>query len=311
MKKTISLVIALISCLTIGAQEFQHYFTDATLRIDYTFTGNAKSQAIAVDELCKIPRWYGKRQRLAELPVEGNGQITVRDHRSQRVIYRNSFSTLFQEWLSYDEAKTNTKAFQNVFLVPYPKDTIDVTLDLKNNRRQAMATLTHTVAPADILIRRIGEKRRHPLRDTPTGSRHNTLHPHRIRGRGIHRKRDARIHRRLPHGNGGSLRTRTVQVDEKQIQHRGSQSNVRRERNIGTRQGNMEKHRTALQLQHLLQRQIPDDTPPERPPRLARGNAIRTHYRAGEHQKLRGRRHTQLLQLVDDSPPGIQTRRRA
>lgn len=158
MKKTISLVIALISCLTIGAQEFQQYFTDATLRIDYTFTGNAKSQAIAVDELCKIPRWYGKRQRLAELPVEGNGQITVRDHRSQRVIYRNSFSTLFQEWLSYDEAKTNTKAFQNVFLVPYPKDTIDVTLDLKNNRRQTMATLTHTVAPADILIRRIGEK---------------------------------------------------------------------------------------------------------------------------------------------------------
>ena len=151
-------MIALISCLTIGAQEFQHYFTDATLRIDYTFTGNAKSQAIAVDELCKIPRWYGKRQRLAELPVEGNGQITVRDHRSQRVIYRNSFSTLFQEWLSYDEAKTNTKAFQNVFLVPYPKDTIDVTLDLKNNRRQTMATLTHTVAPADILIRRIGEK---------------------------------------------------------------------------------------------------------------------------------------------------------
>lgn len=67
---------------TIKAQNFDDYFTDKTLRVDYTFAGNQKQQMIAVDELNVMPRWYGKRQRLAELPVEGNGQITVRDHRS-------------------------------------------------------------------------------------------------------------------------------------------------------------------------------------------------------------------------------------
>ena len=64
---------------TIKAQNFDDYFTDKTLRVDYTFAGNQKQQMIAVDELNVMPRWYGKRQRLAELPVEGNGQITVRD----------------------------------------------------------------------------------------------------------------------------------------------------------------------------------------------------------------------------------------
>lgn len=82
---------------TTKAQNFDDYFTDKTLRVDYTFAGNQKQQMIAVDELNVMPRWYGKRQRLAELPVEGNGQITVRDHRSGKIIYRNSFSTLFQE----------------------------------------------------------------------------------------------------------------------------------------------------------------------------------------------------------------------
>lgn len=140
----------------VQAQEFNEHFTDQTLRIDYIFSGNIDHQEISVDELNIIPGWYGKKQRLSEVPIEGNGQIIVRSHRTQEIIYRNSFSTLFQEWLSYDEAKTIRKAFQNIFLVPMPKDTADVTIVLKNNRREIMTELTHMVVPNDILIRRIG-----------------------------------------------------------------------------------------------------------------------------------------------------------
>lgn len=151
------MVLLFMSAMIADGQDFDRFFEDATLRIDYTFSGNAKQQTIAVDELNRVPRWYGKHRRLADIPVEGSGQITVRDHRSQEVIYKNSFSTLFQEWINYPEAKTVTKSFENVFLVPYPKDTIDVTVDLRNNRREVTASLTHTVVPQDILIRHIGE----------------------------------------------------------------------------------------------------------------------------------------------------------
>ena len=140
----------------VQAQEFNEHFTNQTLRIDYIFSGNIDHQEISVDELNIIPGWYGKKQRLSEVPVEGNGQIIVRSHRTQEIIYRNSFSTLFQEWLSYDEAKTIRKAFQNIFLVPMPKDTADVTVVLKNNRREIMTEFTHMVVPDDSLIRRIG-----------------------------------------------------------------------------------------------------------------------------------------------------------
>ncbi|MGN1253753.1 MAG: M64 family metallopeptidase, partial [Prevotella sp.] len=143
---------------SVSAQDFNSWFQDKTLRIDYIFSGNDHEQHIAVDELCQSPRWYGKRQHLAELPMEGNGQITVRDSVSGQVLYRNSFSTLFQEWQSYPEAKTIDKSFENVFLVPMPKRTVKVTLDLRNNRRQICASLTHVVNPKDILIRHIGEK---------------------------------------------------------------------------------------------------------------------------------------------------------
>lgn len=140
------------------AQDFSTYFQDKTLRIDYIFSGNHDTQHIAVDEMLVEPRWYGKRTHLAEVPVEGNGQITMRDHRTQRVIYRQSFSTLFQEWQTYDEAKTKSRAFENVFLVPMPRDTADITIDLRDNRRRVSSELRHQVAPSDILIRQIGYK---------------------------------------------------------------------------------------------------------------------------------------------------------
>lgn len=142
---------------SIMAQNFDDYFEDKTLRVDYIFAGNVKQQMIALDELNVMPRWYGKRQNLSNLPMEGNGQIIVRSHRTGDVIYRNSFSTLFQEWLSEPESQTNTRSFENVFLVPMPKDTVDISIELRNNRREIMTSFTHQVAPSDILIHHKGE----------------------------------------------------------------------------------------------------------------------------------------------------------
>lgn len=156
-KLILCMAMLLLTAVGATAQDFDRYFQDKTLRIDYIFSGDRNTQHLALDELMVEPRWYGKRRRLAEVPVEGNGQITVRDHRTGRVIYRNSFSTLFQEWQQEPEALHTTKAFENVFLVPMPRDTADVTVDLRDNRRQVCARFTHQVVPTDILIRPIGQ----------------------------------------------------------------------------------------------------------------------------------------------------------
>ena len=162
MKQFLLFLICVLG-LQAHAQQFNDYFEDATLRIDYTFAGNMHEQHVTLDKLNRLPRWYGKRQRLTQVPVEGYGQVIVRHHASGKEIYRQSFSTLFQEWLSYDEAQHTSRSFENVFLVPMPKDTADITLELYNNRRTIMTTFTHQVSPKDILIRRIGEQHRTPF----------------------------------------------------------------------------------------------------------------------------------------------------
>ena len=126
MKKTLIISVLLLSVIITNAQKFEDYFEDRTLRLDYIFAGSNILHNIYVDELVSIPHWYGRRQRLSELPLKGNGQITMRSKTDGTVIYRHSFSTLFQEWLATAEAKRVQKSFENVFLVPYPKDSIEI-----------------------------------------------------------------------------------------------------------------------------------------------------------------------------------------
>ena len=157
MKRLFLSALLLWTVTSMWAQRFEDYFEDRTLRIDYTFSGNYERQQLYVDELVALPRWYGRHTRLAELPLKGNGQLTVRT-KGGEVIYRHSFSSLFQEWLATEEAKHTQKSFENVFLVPFPKQPVEITVELRDYHEQVTASMTHAVDPNDILIRKAGER---------------------------------------------------------------------------------------------------------------------------------------------------------
>ena len=158
MRRIIAVVCLALMVMTAQAVEFDKFFTDSTLRLDYAFAGDAGKQAIYLDQLSRLPKWWGRRARLDEVPVAGDGTITMRDHNSGKVIYMHSFSSLFQEWISTAEAKVVRKSMENVFLVPMPRDTVDITVELRDPHHRVTAMLTHRVAPDDILIARRGER---------------------------------------------------------------------------------------------------------------------------------------------------------
>lgn len=164
-KKILAIMLACIAFQAGShAQDFDEYFIDKTLRVDYLFNGNAEQQAVCLDELVSYPGWAGRRHHLDELPLEGNGNITMTDKKTGRVIYRTSFSSLFQEWVSEEEAKHVTRGFENSFLLPYPKNKAIVTIELKDVYKKTCATFTHEINPEDILIHQRGEAHVSPYR---------------------------------------------------------------------------------------------------------------------------------------------------
>ena len=140
-----------------SAQAFENDFQDSTLRLDYVLAGNAKQQHIYYCKASKSARWAGRKARLAEIPLRGNGQIMISDHETGRLLYVHTFSTLFQEWQAEEEATRVDRAFQTSFNVPMPKRPVDVKVTLTDFHAQVKGLLQHTINPADILIRRIDE----------------------------------------------------------------------------------------------------------------------------------------------------------
>lgn len=156
MKKHILFLLCLIAVASTRAQVFADHFADKTLRVDYIFNGNASGQAICLDGLSALPTWARRKHHLAELPLQGNGQIVMRNAASGKTIYTTSFSSLFQEWLETDEARNVTKGFENTFLLPYPLQPVEIEITLLDPRRNVRASMKHIVHPNDVLIEQKG-----------------------------------------------------------------------------------------------------------------------------------------------------------
>ena len=165
MKKILLFFVCVCLMPEVWAQRFADYFSDKTLRVDYLFTGNASGQDICVDQLSVLPSWAGRRHRLSELPLHGDGQIVMRSKVDGKIIYRHSFSSLFQEWLDTEEARSGVrKGFENTFLLPFPLQKAEVEIVLYDSRGSLQARTVHLVDPEDVLIRRKGEEHVTPHR---------------------------------------------------------------------------------------------------------------------------------------------------
>lgn len=145
-----------LTLLVAAAASFAAGASDNTLRLDYMFTGGCSTVNIALSRMSLTRGWYGRTVNMDRVPVAGNGDIRVVEDGSGRTIYANSFSTLFQEWLSMEESGKIVKAFENTFLVPMPDSPSTVTVRLFDSRQRVICEYSHPVDPEDILISRRG-----------------------------------------------------------------------------------------------------------------------------------------------------------
>ena len=70
MKKsllTFFVMLFMMPCFSLKAQiDYDTYFTDNQLRIDYYLYGNADTVMYALDKLVKEPKWGGPRKQLID-----------------------------------------------------------------------------------------------------------------------------------------------------------------------------------------------------------------------------------------------------
>lgn len=149
--------LALTASLAVTAgtgKPFGQIFSDSTLRVDYVTGRGDNGITILIDGQTKTPGWAGRRKHLDTEPVQGNASIVMTDAQTGDTIYRHNFSSLFLEWLTTPEAQTHPMAFEDSFVMPLPLRDADITMELRDNRHQTLATVTHRYRTDDELVAR-------------------------------------------------------------------------------------------------------------------------------------------------------------
>ena len=106
-----------------------------TLRVDYLHTGGPKGESITLDAVVSEGEWAGSRTQLIDTTNLGKYIFEVIDHASNRVIYSRGFATIYGEWETTAEFRTNDRTFHESLRFPQPNVPVRVVVkkrDLRN-----------------------------------------------------------------------------------------------------------------------------------------------------------------------------------
>ena len=163
----IYLVITVCLCgchkISQSSVNFADYFEMKTLRIDFALIGNAQTQRAELQQLREEPIWGGCIKNLIDPFYFGGYYVKVYDSQTNTLLYSRGFNTLFEEWRTTEQAKTETQSWTNSISVPYPKKTIVVELLARERSDNQFYPLWKMeIDPQSILIDRT------PLQDLKT-----------------------------------------------------------------------------------------------------------------------------------------------
>jgi hypothetical protein len=138
-----------------GQSVFDTYFEKKSLRVDFALSGNAASQTAALQQLREEPVWGGPLRNLIDDSFYGGYYVNVYDKATQKLVYSRGFNTLFEEWRTTEQAKTEIQSWTNSVSIPYPRR--EITLELSGRNREDMQfepLMRVDISPESIFIDR-------------------------------------------------------------------------------------------------------------------------------------------------------------
>jgi len=131
---------------------FDDYFINKTLRMDYSRAGNYNTSQIYFEQFKQEPFWGGAQKNLIDTFNYGHYRLQVFDAETNILLYSVGYASLFQEWQATDEAKTINRSFYESVIMPFPKKEIKILLQERDKKNIFQDIFTTQVSPDNIFI---------------------------------------------------------------------------------------------------------------------------------------------------------------
>ncbi len=155
--------IILVGCLLLlpagpaaaedAAGEFDRWFVDRTLRVDYYHIGNATEEAVTLDRLYEQGAWAGSMVNLLDTRNNGAFYVKVFDAATNQLIFSRGFDTIFREYQTTAPAAAGiSRTFHESFLMPRPRGTFQWTLERRDRTNHLVPVFSTVIDPNAVTV---------------------------------------------------------------------------------------------------------------------------------------------------------------
>jgi len=154
MKKLLVFTLFTLQIALYSQTHFDTWFEGKTLRMDYARAGNDKTVSIYFNEFIEERFWGGSRVNLIDTFKYGRYIVELYDKESSKLLYSRTYSTLFHEWQTTNEAKITNRSFGESVVMPFPRKISVIKLFERDNNHQPILQFEKEVNPNDYFIRK-------------------------------------------------------------------------------------------------------------------------------------------------------------
>jgi hypothetical protein len=153
MRRMRTTIVAL-GLLTVSLTGFgQAPTATRTMRVDYFHTGGVTPEVFALDEVVIEPApWAGPAGPIEDALRYGAYGFDVRDPASKQLLYSGGFGSIYDEWVTTEEAKSVTRTFHESVRFPSPSAPVTVSIRKRGTGNTWSDVWSTTVDPKDMFI---------------------------------------------------------------------------------------------------------------------------------------------------------------
>ena len=153
MKKILYLLMILTLSLNGISQnvnniEYERWFDNNTMRVDYFHSGTAEEEHFAVDRILNDGPWCGSKTQLSDPLRFGLYFFEITDQETGSVLYNRGFASIFGEWQTIPEAKEKWGTFHESVRFPWPLKPVKLALQKRNAENQFETIWETQIDPA-------------------------------------------------------------------------------------------------------------------------------------------------------------------
>ena len=156
MRNLVLNILIILSPIILYSNEkidFDYYFIDQTMRIDYFHIGDAEEEVFTIDHIYQQGIWAGNPDNLIDSFINGRYFIKIYDTAANRLIFSKGYDSYFGEYKTTEPAKKGVKrAFHESTLIPYPRKPILFVIEVRDKKNILHPSFIREIDPDDYHI---------------------------------------------------------------------------------------------------------------------------------------------------------------